>query len=227
MGSTRLPGKVLMTAVGKPLILHMLERVSRSETLDELWLATSELERDNVLADCVTDAGYQVFRGSEEDVLSRYYTLARSRRADVVVRLTGDCPLHDPAVIDHVVGRFLKETPPSGYGNNTLRRTYPVGLDTEVMTFAALERAHREATSQHDREHVTPYLYRAPHEVLCVQLETDFSHLRWTLDTEADYQLIREVFRALWTQNSLFSWHDALDFVTRRPDLITFNVKNT
>ena len=130
MSSTRLPGKVLLEAGGKPLIVHMLERVSRSRLLNQVWLATSEEKGDDLLAEVVGNLGYDVFRGSLDNVLSRFHHIGKQAKADVIVRLTGDCPLHDPGVIDSVVGLFLDRKDASDYVSNVLPPTFPDGLDT-------------------------------------------------------------------------------------------------
>ncbi len=223
MGSTRLPGKVLREAAGRPLILHMLERVSRATRLDAVWLATTDRQRDDVLAEVVAAAGYAVFRGDEEDVLGRYHALALRERASVVVRLTGDCPLHDPQVIDEIVGEFLAPGRTAPLFTNARDRTYPVGLDTEVFEAAALHEAAAQAESPHAREHVTPHLYREGAEVVHVKLDADFSHLRWTLDTVEDYALIAAIFDALYPVKPTFGWLDVLALVTQRPELLTMN----
>ena len=144
--------------------------------------------------------------------------------ADIIVRLTGDCPLHDPEVVDHVVGKFLSLAPPAPYLSNALERTYPVGLDTEVFTRAALDEAAANADTDHEREHVCPYFYRPGSTVAHDKLHSDFSHLRWTLDTQADYQLIRTIFERLYPNKPAFSWHDVLALVTREPELLRVNV---
>ncbi|MDP6178273.1 MAG: glycosyltransferase family protein, partial [Desulfatiglandales bacterium] len=184
MSSTRLPGKALLEAVGKPLILLMLERVSRCKRIDRLWLATSKEKADDPLSGCVEKAGYKVFRGSLENVLSRYWHIGEMEKAGAIVRLTGDCPLHDPEVIDLVIDHFLKNRKNVDYVSNVLPPTYPDGLDTEVFTFSVLDLAHKNATSQFDLEHVVPYIRRSVQESGRQSNfvgPSDFSHLRWTL----------------------------------------------
>jgi spore coat polysaccharide biosynthesis protein SpsF (cytidylyltransferase family) len=226
MGSTRLPGKVLQPLAGKPAILRMLERVAKSQTITELWLATSDLPRDDELAMVVESAGYRVFRGSEDDVLERYYKLAAQAKADVVVRLTGDCPLHDSSVIDTVIRAFL-EQPSARYASNNFPPGYPDGLDTEVFNFVALEHAHLTCHDPREREHVTPGIHRQHHpepkpEIINVAAPADFSHLRWTLDTPEDLEFIRKVYDRLNDQPD-FSWMDVLALLTRDPSLLEIN----
>jgi len=228
MGSSRLPGKVLMPAVGTPLIVHMLRRVSRCRTLDALWLATSVNRENDPLEACVAAEGHKVFRGSEEDVLSRFWSIAKAEGAQLVVRLTGDCPLHDPEVIDDVVAFARAHENDYAYVGNALRPTYPDGLDVEVCTAAALDHAYRHATDPRDREHVMPYIHRfhidpgAAH-VFHFRGPADFSHLRWTLDGPADYTFIREVLERLLPQAPDFCWLDVVALLTREPQLLQLN----
>ena len=156
MGSTRLPNKVMKPIGGSPMIQLLLARLSCAAEVDEIVVATSEDARNQRLADHVSALGYRCYRGSENDVLNRYLTAAKEAAADVVVRITGDCPLIDPTLVDLVIRRFKEEG--VDYFSNTVPRTYPDGLDIEVFTFAAIERASLETDKAFDREHVTPYL---------------------------------------------------------------------
>jgi spore coat polysaccharide biosynthesis protein SpsF len=195
MGSTRLPGKALADVSGQPLLATMIERVHRALTLDAVWVATTENEHDEPIVDLALASGAGVFRGSEDDVLTRYVGAARAAGADVVVRLTSDCPLLDPAVIDRVVGELdgfdlATNAPPAD-------RTYPDGMDVEVLTIAALERAEREATAPEDREHVTRYLHRGDFSVHAVHLDRDLGDVRITVDTADDLELVAWLLRSL------------------------------
>jgi spore coat polysaccharide biosynthesis protein SpsF (cytidylyltransferase family) len=228
MGSKRLPGKVLLPAAGKPLIRHMLERVQRSKLVDEFWVATSEDRANDPLVEEINNLGAGVFRGSESDVLSRYETVARQTGADWIVRLTGDCPLHDPAIIDDVVQYAVEHACEFDYVCNSLLPTYPDGLDVEVFTYAALAQAQRDATTSLQREHVTPFIHRyhegpGPFRVGHFKGPADFSHLRWTVDEVADYQVVKEIIETLYLDNPNFGWMDVLALVTRRPELIVKN----
>jgi spore coat polysaccharide biosynthesis protein SpsF len=228
IGSTRLPGKVLLPAAGKSLIRHMFERVQRASTINELWLATSEDSANDSLAEEVAKTGVFVFRGSENDVLSRYEAVVERTGADWVVRLTGDCPLHDPAIIDQVVRFAHDHSSEFDYVSNSLRPSFPDGLDVEVFNSAALARAAKEATSALQREHVTPFIHRhhdgpGPFRVGHFIGPADFSHLRWTVDEPADYEVVKEIFEALYPVTPEFGWMDVLALVTRRPQLIIKN----
>jgi spore coat polysaccharide biosynthesis protein SpsF len=222
MGSTRLPGKVLLDLAGASVLSRVLERVRRADSIDEVVVATTDKPSDNVIAQECLRYQIPVFRGQEEDVLDRYYRAAVSAKADVVVRITSDCPLIDREITDKTVQAFLAERP--DYASNCLVRTYPRGLDTEVMTLRALERAWREATQSYERTHVTPYIHENPRKfkLLSVTGEADHSGHRWTLDTPEDLELIRSVYARL-NQRNQFSWRDVLDLLQREPELAELN----
>lgn len=201
MTSSRLPGKVLEPLCGMPMIVFMLHRVALSETVDEVVLATSTDPSDNELAQSVQKHGFSCYRGDLDDVLMRFYEAAKQTRADIVVRLTGDCPLIDADVIDAVV-RKLKQSG-ADYVSNTYPPTYPDGLDVEAFTFAALERAFVEARLLSEREHVTPYirnhgeLFKS--ENVCGLV--DYSSLRWTVDYPDDYRFVCELIEIVGVTN--------------------------
>lgn len=226
MSSTRLPGKVLADIAGQPAISWTLRRAKRSKRVDSVWLACSRSAADDPLAGYVADLGFPVFRGDEDDVLSRYAVIARKTDADVVVRLTGDCPLIDPDVIDRAVSRFLEGG--ADYVSNCLTRTFPDGLDVEVFSRAALERADAEAADPFLRMHVTPYIHgRLRDRLPWGQFTTaqvlnpiDFSHLRWTLDEPEDLAFLRRLVRGL-PEN--FGWLDVVALLTREPGLLRVN----
>ncbi len=196
-GSTRLPGKVLAEAAGRTMLDHHIDRLSAAGL--DVYVATTDIPGDDRLAELVQGRGLSVFRGSQDDVLSRYAGCARAHELDVVVRVTADCPLIDGDVVAEGVTRFLELTEEHGdevYLSNTVERTYPRGLDFEVFAATALYRADRAATRRSDREHVTPWLYlgpeRLPHLVQ-QRWPVDRSHYRVTLDTAEDLELIRRL----------------------------------
>lgn len=196
MSSSRLPGKVLEPIADKPAILFMCERLGRSRRLDGICVATSSDGSDDVLAERVRSAGIPLFRGSLEDVLDRFLGAARQERADIVVRLTGDCPLMDPQLVDRVIE--ARERGDYDYASNVDPPTYPDGLDIEVLTMGALERAHREARLQSEREHVTPYVRNAPgYRRYCHRGLVDLSALRWTVDYPDDLAFVQALTAAL------------------------------
>lgn len=225
MTSTRLPGKVLKSAAGKPLLAHHVERLRRAARIDELVVATTANATDDVTAEWCSGAGVAVFRGSEHDVLERYVLAARAHAADVVVRITSDCPLIDPAVVDRTVGAFLDAWPRFDYASNRIVKTYPRGLDTEVATLAALETAHSEAIEPPDREHVTFFIHRQPQRfrLLNVAADGDFSHHRWTVDTPEDFELVRRILEALYPTNPAFGMSECLSLLDANPTWMLIN----
>jgi spore coat polysaccharide biosynthesis protein SpsF len=226
IASTRLPGKVLRELEGRPMIEHVLERAGAIEGVDEVCLATTDSSVDDPLVDLVERAGRAtVFRGSEDDVLSRYAAAARVTRADVVVRVTADCPLLSPDVSSTVV-RALLDDPACDYASNTLKRTYPRGLDTEVFAVGALEDAHRNADDPWEREHVTPYLYLNPKRFKLRQVvdREDHSSHRWTVDTPEDFELVRRIYGELWREDvPFFEYADVLACLASHPDWVSIN----
>jgi spore coat polysaccharide biosynthesis protein SpsF len=224
MGSTRLPGKVLEDLAGEPVLTRCINRVRRSEKLDEVVIATTCKQEDEAIVHLCTEHGWPCFRGSEEDVLDRYYQAALSYKAEVVVRITSDCPLIDPEVVDWLIQEFLDRQPGLDYTSNTLPpRTYPRGLDTEVIGFNALERAWQEDRNRSWREHVTPYIYRNPERfrIYSVTSETDYSSLRWTVDTPEDLAFVRCVYDHFGHDS--FSWREVLGFLESNPELLQIN----
>ena len=226
MGSTRLPGKVMADVAGRPMIDRVLARARRAETLDAVWVATSESAENDELARHVDGLEVPVFRGDEDDVLSRYVGAARASEADVVVRLTADCPMIDPVVIDRVVARFHESQ--VDFVSNTLERTYPDGLDVEVFSRDVLLAADQAAAHPLQRLHVTPYMTGAlgadaPHadlEIAQVTHPTDFSHLRWCVDEPDDLAFVCRVFAAL---DEPFGWMAVVALLTARPELLRIN----
>jgi glutamate-1-semialdehyde 2,1-aminomutase len=221
MGSTRLPNKVMKRAQGATLIELLMLRLSKAIRVDQIVLATSDDPRNEPLAEHVRALGFDVFRGSEQDVLDRYYQAARKHAPDTVVRITGDCPLVDAALVDEMIG--LYESANVDYACNTEPPTYPDGLDTEVFSFAALERAWREASKPRDREHVTPYLRESGFfRVLKVTHPTDLSGERWTVDELPDFQVVESVFGHFYPRRD-FAWKEVLELRVRKPEIFVVN----
>lgn len=222
MGSTRLSGKVLRPLGGQTVLSRVIQRVRRFRLIDDLLVATTVEPADDAIMKEAERCSVEIFRGSEDDVLDRYYRAACQARADAVVRITSDCPLIDPEVSDHTIQKFLDSRP--DYASNALERTYPRGLDTEVVRFAALERAWKEATEPYQRAHVTPYLYQNPDkfQVLSVKGPSDLSGYRWTLDTPEDLEFLQEVYARLGGAED-FTWHGVLRLMEREPGLAEKN----
>jgi glutamate-1-semialdehyde 2,1-aminomutase len=221
MGSTRLPNKVMQPICGTPMIGLLLERLSQARHIDHIMLATSSDPRNEPLTEYVRSLGFEVYRGSEDDVLDRYYRAAKAAGADVVVRITGDCPLIDPQLVDAVVDRFKEND--VDYASNAMPPTYPDGLDAEVFTFEALETAWSQAKDSRLREHVTLYL-RESGQFTRTNLahETDHSCERWTVDEPEDFEVIRKVFEHFNPRRD-FSWLEVLALRQEHPELFTAN----
>lgn len=222
MGSSRLPNKVLMDLGGAAVLDRVLHRLGRSRLLQELLVATTKAPQDNFIVKHCEQGGIKVFRGSEQDVLDRYYRAAEHLYADVVVRITSDCPVIDPDVTDATIQAFLDHH--VDYASNVRVRTYPRGLDTEVMTVQALERAWREAGKPYEREHVTPYIYQNPSvfKLHGIENAVDYSQHRWTLDTSEDLRLLRAIY-ARFGGSDDFAWREVLELVESDPLLADIN----
>ncbi|MHC1681694.1 MAG: acylneuraminate cytidylyltransferase [Clostridiaceae bacterium] len=223
-GSTRLPGKVLKEIGSKTVLELDIERIKRVKNIDEIVIATTILEKDDVIVKEAERLGIKHFRGSEEDVLSRYYLAAKEAKADVVVRVTSDCPLIDSEVTEEIIQYFKDNN--FDYVSNTLDRTYPRGLDTEVFTFKSLEKAHNEATSERDREHVTPYIWSNSSMFNLAQYknEEDFSDYRWTLDTEEDFQVIDLIYKHFNNEAvKYFNMKDIVEYLKLHPEISEIN----
>jgi spore coat polysaccharide biosynthesis protein SpsF len=217
-GSTRLPGKALLDIEGQTMLARVVGRVERAQQVDEVVVATTELAADDaIVAECAR-LGVRVFRGSEHDVLSRYAGAAATFGAGPVVRITSDCPLVDAEVIDEIVSALGS----ADFAANTLRRTYPQGLDVEVATRQTLDKTAREAAAPFEREHVFPYVYKHPElfQLVSVTCDDDWSSLRWTVDEAADIEFVRAVYTHLVDP---FSWRDVVALLDRAPELAEIN----
>jgi spore coat polysaccharide biosynthesis protein SpsF len=225
MGSTRLPGKVLRTAAGKPFLQHQLERLRRVKGADAVWVATTTLASDDPIVALCDDLGIPTFRGSEDDVLSRYHGAAQTAGADRVVRVTSDCPLIDPVIVDRVIDRIANDAEKPDYVSNTLVRSFPRGLDCEVFSMEALDEAHRLATRVEEREHVTPYIYWRPERFKIAQevSRVDLSAHRWTVDTPADEELVRRLLEAAMSIAPSFGLDELLSIIEAHPDWSLLN----
>jgi spore coat polysaccharide biosynthesis protein SpsF len=224
MGSTRLPGKALASIGARPMLDWVARRVSRASLVDSIVVATTTDARDDSIVRFCDESGYTSFRGSEQDVLDRYWNAALASKADVIVRITSDCPLIDSEVIDLVIDRFLASGEEIDYAANTLEpRTYPRGLDVEVFSRAALERAWLEDTRPESREHVTPYIYLTPgrFRTLRVGGANDYSGHRWTVDTPEDLAFARAVYAEF--PDGEFGYRDVLELLSLRPEVALLN----
>ena len=226
MGSTRLPGKVLMNLGGKTVLARVVSRLRRAGLVDEIVVATTDSVADDAIVRGCHQLKVEYFRGSENDVLDRYYQTARLCAAGAVARITSDCPLIDPRLVDETIRLFQEQG--GDYCSNVFPRTYPRGLDTEVFTVAALEQAWRDAHDPYEREHVTPYFYRHPElfRVISLRGQIDYSQYRWTLDTAEDLELLRTIYSRFGNEDD-FSWDEAIQLMQREPELIELNSRVT
>lgn len=227
LGSTRLPGKILKEVSGMPILWHVVNRLSYSKLIDEIIIATTDLAEDDRVQDFCERNNILFYRGSSEDVLSRYYETASKFEAGAIIRITSDCPVIDPVIIDRMLEYYLKENLSGSmdYLNNVMPRTFPRGLDTEIFSFRALALAHHDAKQFYEREHVTPYIYNHP-EIFTLKSftsEKDHSAYRWTVDTQEDFLLIEKIYTSLYKKNNLFLLPDILKLFEEQPQLIKIN----
>ncbi|MFC1911839.1 cytidylyltransferase domain-containing protein [Chloroflexota bacterium] len=223
ISSTRLPGKTLEDIAGQPMLVRVVNRTRRAKTLDSIVVATTTESADDVIVRLCEKQGWACFRGSQEDVLDRYYRVALAYKANVIVRITSDCPLIEPEIIDRAVNEFLSSYPEIDYVTNSLIRTFPQGLDVEVMSFDVLEKTWRECHNPAWREHVTPYIWRHPEKfkIQNVVNDIDYSHLRWTVDTVEDLAFIRKIYAHF--QNNDFTWREVLHLLEMHPEWLEIN----
>lgn len=218
MGSSRLPGKVLKEVLGKPLLFYLLERLKRCRKADAIVVATTDQPQDEVIDRYARAMDVHAVRGDENNVLSRFGLACNLVNADVVVRITADCPLMDPQVVDQMIEEFLKAD--LDYLSNTLQRTYPRGLDIEIFSRKALEKALTEGKTPSEQEHVTPYFYQHPEafRLKNFSYKRNESKHRWTVDTSEDLQLVTRILEALYPNNKTFSLEDMLKLISEHPD---------
>lgn len=244
MSSSRLPGKVLLDIAGKPMLASVVHRTQRASLVHQVVVATTSDESDNLIVEFCSLNAIPFYRGSMHDVLDRYYQAARQFHAQVVVRITADCPLIDPQLIDEIVYKFLQGIEITGsFGDDEIPRltrsaydfaanrlpppwgrTYPIGLDIEVCSMHALEIAWREASEKHQREHVMPFFYEHPERfrILHLDYHTDYGNLRWTVDTPEDLEMIQRIF-AYFSPREPGSWLEVLELFQQHPDLASIN----
>ena len=226
MGSSRLPGKVLKNICGRPMLGWVVERAAQSRLISKVVVATTINSGDDPIEEFCDKSGFTCFRGSEFDVLDRYYQSAKTHKAEIVVRLTADCPLIDPALMDETIRKLL--TTGADFTANRLpppyQRTYPIGLDTEVVTFKALETAWKLAKKPFEREHVMPFLYDPQNnfKIEVLDAEKNFGSKRWTVDTTDDLDFIQQVTKRLGCRMD-FSWREVLKMIDEHPELAEIN----
>jgi spore coat polysaccharide biosynthesis protein SpsF len=224
MGSSRLPGKIMKEVNGKPLLEYQIERVKQSKFINQIILATTNEVGDDRIEAFSNKLQIDCVRGSENDVLSRYNKAIKQFPTDIVVRLTSDCPLIDSNVIDLVIKKYLDNIDSVDYVSNTLERTYPRGMDVEVFSSNVLVEVNLLARKDHEREHVTPYIYlNDKYSILQVISQEDNSNFRWTVDTTEDFTLISEILSRTYPNNPTFKLNDIISLVNKHPELTEIN----
>lgn len=223
IGSKRLPNKIFAEISGKPLIYHVVSRLRKSKKIDEIVVATTQNPLDNQIETWAIQNKVMVFRGDEENVLSRFYYAAKKFKSSIIVRITADDPFKDYEIIDEIIDVLISRNLMFAYNNNP--PTFPEGLDTEVFTFEALEIAFRESSDLFDNEHVTQYFYKNPLKFKQQNIpnEKDISHLRWTIDTTKDLEMTRRIYEKLYNKNNIFLTKDILQLLEKFPDISRIN----
>jgi spore coat polysaccharide biosynthesis protein SpsF len=223
ISSTRFPAKVIQPILGQPMLLKQLERIQHSKTINKIIVATSTEATDDLIEHLCQSNKIECFRGNLNDVLDRYYQAATRYQPDHIVRLTGDCPLTDPHIIDQVINHHLNGH--YDYTSNTLDPTFPDGLDVEVMTYASLKQAWQHAVLPSYREHVTRFFYTQPTQFKLgtVKNDTNLSHLRWTVDEPIDFELIDHIYQSLYIKNPNFNFSDIMTYLNENPALQKLN----
>jgi spore coat polysaccharide biosynthesis protein SpsF len=221
MGSSRLPGKVLMEISGKPLLWHVINRIKQCKSIHQIVVATSSRPDDKAIIDLAKSAEITSFAGSEEDVLDRYYQAATKFNANPIVRITADCPVIDPGIVDETVAGFFS----GHYDVYGLSGEFPDGLDVTVFSYSALKEAWNNAKLPSEREHVGPYILNHPEKFRQGTLLKfrNLGHMRWTVDEPEDLQFIREIYHRLYKENEIFLTEDILRLLEKEPDLMNIN----
>jgi len=223
--SSRLPGKVLKPILGTPMLALQIERILCAKKIDKLVVATSVNDADASIYNMCRSIDVDCFRGDLNNVLDRFYQAAKPNEPDYIVRLTGDCPLIDPEIVDSVIQFCLDGN--YDYVSNSLKPTFPDGLDVEIFKFAALESAWQEASLPSHKEHVTPFIYLQPdrYKVSVFKNGVDLSDLRWTVDEKEDFEFVSKIYSALYNSNPRFVMKDVLQLLEIRPELAQINTK--
>lgn len=227
VGSTRLPGKILKEICGKTILHHEIDRLKKCKEIDEIVIATTDKEDDDKIVNEAKKLSVKYFRGSENDVLSRFYYSAKENNADIIVRVTSDCPCIDFEILDKMLIYFKDKYKEKqvDYLSNTIKRTYPRGYDIEIFTFSALEKSYINAKKEYEREHVTPYIYDKTNNFLKLSFENkdDYSNYRVTLDTIEDFIVIKNIFENLYYKNPYFKLNDVVQYLNNNLHIVDIN----
>lgn len=222
VSSTRLPGKVLKPLLGKPMIIRQIERLKHSRRIDHLVVATSNHESDNELFEICQEYDIPCFRGDLDDVLDRFYQVAKLYNPEHIVRITGDCPLIDPILMDEIIEFHINGN--YDYTSNTIEPTFPDGLDVEVFKYSCLVEAKKNAKLPSEKEHVTPYIRQNPsNKKGSFKNKIDLSNYRWTVDEPLDFVLVEKIYEALYQEDGLFTTKDVLNYLEKHSELKTLN----
>ena len=231
MGSTRLPGKVLMDVEGKPMLWHLIERLKYSKKIDEIVIAIPDTKENDILEKFAEENNVKYYRGSEDDVLSRYYEAAEKFKADVIVRVTSDCPLIDPKIVDKIIERYAGSKADftanflEGKKGEVIKKTFPKGLEAEIFAFLTLKKVKQEAKERYQQEHVDPYIFENPDifSLSIVENKEDFSYMRWTVDDREDLQFVREIYKRIYPSKKMFYMEDVISLLKKFPELLDIN----
>lgn len=227
VGSTRLPGKILKEICGKTILHHEIDRLKKCKEIDEIVIATTDKKDDDKIVNEAKKLSVKYFRGSENDVLSRFYYAAKENNADIIVRVTSDCPCIDFEILDKMLIYFKDKYKEKqiDYLSNTINRTYPRGYDIEIFTFSALEKSYINAEKEYEREHVTPYIYDKTNNFLKLSFENkdDYSNYRVTLDTIEDFIVIKNIFENLYYKNPYFKLNDVVQYLNNNLHIVDIN----
>lgn len=222
MGSTRLPGKVMLKVMGRPMLSYMIKRLSFCKSINKIVIATTNSEQDKPIVQYCIENNILHYEGSEDDVLDRFYQTAKKFKAEKIIRLTGDCPLIDPEVIDELVGRFIKE---GDIDHMNTGVTYPEGADAEIVSFSALEDAWKNAILGTEREHVTAHIWANPDKfkTKSMQNSRDLSKYRYTIDEPSDFEVVKAIFLALYKENEIFLTETIIKYLDSHPEVFNLN----
>lgn len=225
MNSKRLPNKVLRELAGKPMLWHIINRISFSNYIEKIVIAAADTEEDRIIVEFAKEYGIEVFTGSENDVLDRFYNTAKKFNLDPIVKISGDCPLIDPAILDNIIEFFVNNKSKYDYVSNTAEPTYPEGMDVEVFSFKALEKTFNEAKEALDRENITPYILRNKEafRIYNYKNDKDYSKFRLTVDELEDFELIKQIFKRLYSEDNVFTMEQVIDYLETNPSLLLIN----
>jgi spore coat polysaccharide biosynthesis protein SpsF (cytidylyltransferase family) len=224
LGSTRLPGKTMMMLEDEPLLGHLAKRIRAAHNVNDIIIATTVEKRDDAIVEFAVNNNLKYYRGSEDDVLDRFYNTCVEFDVDTIVRVTPDCPLLDPRIVDLVVSKYMEGN--YDYVSNVIIPTFPDGLDTEVFSFHSLEKAWHEAELLSEREHVTAYIVKHPDKFSMFNVKRDgedLAWMRWTVDTPKDFEFIKEIFSNISNKNGIFFSEDVIDVLNKKPELLEIN----